>query len=258
MSQVRVGDQEREDFLPVDFRLPRRTRVGVFFVRGGNSQPDMPASFSRRRRRSSVVQSASSAIARETAFPFASKQPVPFNVQNTPAPDPKTQFPDLTHSLSSPDHPELVMNSYSKPVVTRSMKGSTGWVHSPAMFRVLTLTQRDLVKVAQARGMKATRFQDIKYVRAGRRKGTMEIYVWPTTAEDGDRIEIQHGKKNVWINLISLLSAEQMTLEPGVRERYVVKVVGEESPAKDALMFDMALPTARRISGKAKASGDDA
>ncbi|MFZ5827511.1 MAG: hypothetical protein ACOY94_24680 [Bacillota bacterium] len=150
---------------------------------------------------------------------------------------------------SSASESELIVNSFSTPVITRNMKGSTGWVHSPAMFRPLLLTQRDLVEVAKARGMRVSRFRDIEYVRAGRRKATGEIYIWPTTADDPDRIEVQHGKSTVWINLITLLSKEKMMLEPGYRERYVVRVVGANSPAGHAIMFDMTQHQARRGKG---------
>ncbi len=110
-----------------------------------------------------------------------------------------------------------------------------------------------LADVSTARGMPVG--HAVSYVRAALVEAEAVVYVYPTTSDDPDRIEVRRDKSGAWVNLITLLHREGLLVESGHRERFAIFLVGPEGPLGPAIAFDLSKPEARYRVNRGRRSG---
>ncbi len=142
---------------------------------------------------------------------------------------------------------EAIYHDPQAEVLRANQYRSGGWLHGPAQLELFANTGKRLVKIQNELGDPG---KVVHKVQALRVKGTKLIYIWPTDKEDATGLEVRLYDSTAWLNLITLLGPADLTVEPGVRERYEVNFSQPGDHVYPALKLDLGNRLDRRKAGE--------
>lgn len=143
---------------------------------------------------------------------------------------------------------EWVMNSHKHEVIKGNMSRAAVWVESPAYVQVLALGTKRFKQVDRQRGGAGGK---IAWVRAAYNRVTTEVAIWPTHDElEEDKIEVIQNGPHLYINLISLLGPEGLTVEKGYKTKHAL--TPGNGPKGKAVTFKLSDVLERSSTSKAR------
>jgi hypothetical protein len=155
-----------------------------------------------------------------------------------------------TRSMAHLTVDDFIMNDPEEEVVKGSERGSGGWLHGPAYLELFSAADRRLTKVADQRGKV---LKEVTKVRASLRKGSKQLFLWPTDdPDDLNAIPVNRWGSSAWINLISLLGSQHLTVRSGYRELHAVEYAPADCPLGPCLTIDLGKIIERRAEPKSK------
>jgi hypothetical protein len=159
---------------------------------------------------------------------------------------------DVLAILKNVTPDQLVTVTHDPEVVKGTAYRPAAWFHGPATIQLMAVAVRRLNKLA---GLQGKSNRQVEKVQPTLIKGTRLLVLKPAPAEDMTAIPVVRysGASNVWINLMTLLGPEGVTVETHWKELHPVVWVPKESPLHPGLLIDLgAQPKARRSTAPKK------
>jgi hypothetical protein len=148
------------------------------------------------------------------------------------------------HSMAHLTMDDLQANDPNAEYVKGNEKESGGWYHAPAHLEIFKAAQKRLNRLAKLRRMNVKR---VTRLRAFMIKNSTTVLLVPAEDDDLAAIEMKwYGATSAWVNLITLLGPEELTLSPGVKQLFHLEYAPKDGPAGLCLMFDLSNPIATK------------
>lgn len=147
----------------------------------------------------------------------------------------------LYRSGNVSDDDELILNDFRADYLRASQYEPGGWLHGPAHMELFSAGVDRLQRNGAQRGIQGR----VTKVRAGKLKQQNLIYIYATTDNDPNGIEVNYQRYGAWINLVTLLGPLRLTERAGYRSRYNLDPM-EQTPVGPALVLDLGRRLERR------------